>query len=145
MRYLIVAVLILCCSFAQADELQDAHDQYEALHEQGKYQEALPFAQKAVRLAETKFGKESGDTSVYLSNLGSLYATLGDYDKAEPLYERALEIIEKALGPDHPSVATSVGNLGTLYINLGDYDKQSRCLSVRWRLMKRRWGQIIQT
>ena len=123
MRYVIVAVLVLCGSFAQADELQDANDQYEALDEQGKYQEALPFAQKAVRLAETKFGKESGDTSVYLSNLGSLYATLGDYDKAEPLYKRALEIDEKALGPDHPDVATGLNNLGLLYDDLGDYDK----------------------
>ena len=93
MRYLIVVVLILCGSFAQADELQDAYDQYKALNEQGKYQEALPFAQEAVRLAETKFGKDDDDTSVYLNNLGLLYRrNLGDYDKAEPLYKRALEI-----------------------------------------------------
>ena len=123
MRYLIVAVLILCCSFAQADELQDAYDQYTALDEQGKYQEALPFAQEAVRLAETKFGKDDDDTSLYLNGLGSLYDALGDYDKAEPLYKRALEINEKALGPDHPQVATGLNNLGLLYKTLGDYDK----------------------
>ena len=54
----------------QPIELQDAFDQYNALEEQGKYQEALPFAQEAVCLAEANFGKDDGDTSVYLNNLG---------------------------------------------------------------------------
>ena len=123
MRYLIVAVLILCGSFAQADELQDAYDQYEALDEQGKYQQALPFAQEAVRLGEVKFGKDDKTTAIFLNNLGLLYDNLGDYDKVEPLYKRALEIKEKALGPDHPDVATGLNNLGSLYDTLGDYDK----------------------
>ncbi|MBQ80420.1 MAG: hypothetical protein CMJ66_10350, partial [Planctomycetaceae bacterium] len=85
MRYLIVAVLILCCSFAQADELQDAYDQCDALKEQGKYQEALPFAQEAVRLGEVKFGKDDEFTAVFLNELGQAYDALGEYDKAEPL------------------------------------------------------------
>jgi tetratricopeptide (TPR) repeat protein len=114
MRYLIVAVLILCCSFAQADELRDAFDQYRALIEQGKYQEAIPFVQEAVRLAETKFGKDDDDTSLYLNNLGLLYATLGDYDKAEPLLKRVLEIHEKALGPDHPRTVSIRNSLNYL-------------------------------
>ena len=111
MRYLIVAVLILCCSFAQADELQDAFDQYKALNEQGTYQEALPFAQEAVRLGEVKFGKDDKTTAIFLNNLGTLYDTLGDYDKAEPLIKRALEIDEKAFGPDHPSTVLCRNNL----------------------------------
>ena len=123
MRYLVVAILVLCCSFAQADDLQDASEQYEALYEQGKYQEALPFAQKAVRLGEVNFGKDDKATAVLLNNLGILYADLADYDKAEPLLKRALEIDEKALGPDHPEVATDLTALGVLYFQTGAYDK----------------------
>ena len=63
MRYLFVSVLILCCSFAQADELQDTYEQYKALNEQGKYRKALPFAEKAVHLAEVTFGRDDVETA----------------------------------------------------------------------------------
>ena len=108
---------------AHADELQNAYDQYKALKEQGKYREALPFIQEAVRLGEARLGKENKTIATLLNNLGTLYNDLGEYDKAEPLYKRALEITEKALGPTHPSVALRLNNLGSLYDDLGEYDK----------------------
>ncbi|NDH94788.1 MAG: tetratricopeptide repeat protein, partial [Planctomycetia bacterium] len=100
-----------------------SYDQYTALNEVGKYQEALPFAEEALRLGERQFGENGQTTLLFLINLGELYITLGDYAKAEPLLKRALEINEKALGPDHPHVAARLNNLGLLYEALGEYAK----------------------
>ena len=131
MRCLIVASLVLCCSFAQADELQDAYDQYEALYEQGKYQEALPFAEEAVRLTEVEFGNENELTGQRLNEIGYLLYCLGDYKKSEESLKRSLEVCEKALGPDHPDVATALNNLADLYIVInsdGDYTEEEALL-----------------
>ena len=131
MRCLIVASLVLCCSSTLADELQDAHDRYKALNEQGKYQEALPFAQEAVRLTEVEFGNENELTGQRLNEIGYLLYCLGDYKKSEESLKRSLEVCEKTLGPDHPDVATTLNNLAKLYVVInsdGDYTEEEALL-----------------
>ena len=123
LRQFILFAAVMCSATALADPLDDAFSQYKSLNEQGKYSEALPFAQQAVELATEKFGEEHETPATALNNLGQLYDTLGDYAKAEPLLKRALGIWEKALGPDHQQVAFALNNLGGLYEDLGDYAK----------------------
>ena len=47
------------------------------LHAQGRYQEALPFAEKAVRLGNKEFGPDHPTTATSLNNLAALYRTPG--------------------------------------------------------------------
>ena len=70
---LIITASALFCVTVNADELQDVYKQYANLKQQGKYQEALPFAQEAVRLGEARLGKDDITTSIYLSDLALLY------------------------------------------------------------------------
>ena len=88
----VAAIGVAWCRVGPADELREAYDQYEALVQAGKYNEALPFAQEALRLGVIQFGENGKTTGVFLNNLGRLYDDLGDYAKAEPLLKRALEI-----------------------------------------------------
>jgi CHAT domain-containing protein/Tfp pilus assembly protein PilF len=93
----------------------------ERLYAQGKYDQALPLAQRALAVREKALGPDHPDVATSLNDLAELYEAKGDYARAEPLHLRALAIREKALGPFHPQVAATVNNLAELYRAKGDY------------------------
>jgi tetratricopeptide (TPR) repeat protein len=105
----------------------------------GKYQKAIPFAQKLLDIREKALGLDHPDTAESLVNLALLYEEMGNYAAAEPLFIRALAIREKALGPDHPDTATSLGSLAVLYDNMGNYSKAEplykRALAIREKVL----------
>jgi tetratricopeptide (TPR) repeat protein len=103
--------------------LKALNEQVAKLYQQGKYEEAVPPARKALELGEKTIGADHPETATSLNNLAMLYKTVGDYAKAEPLYLRALKIHEKSLGPEHPNTAVSLANLAALYKAMGDYPK----------------------
>jgi len=83
-------------------------------HDQGKYAEAEPLYQRAMRIDEKAFGPDHPGLATDLNNLAELYRVQGRYAEAEPLYKRSLAIKEKSLGPEHPDVATSLENYADL-------------------------------
>ena len=93
------------------------------LIQQGRYEEGVPIAKKALQVAEATFGLQDPHTAASLNNLAELYRVQGKHNEAEPLYQRALKINEKALGPDHPEVATSLNNLAELYRVQGKHNE----------------------
>ena len=120
--------LILFClpgvSMSQSlDETKRLNQQFGQLYNQGRYQEAIPIAKRALAIHEKAFGPEHPAVAQSLNNLALLYSSLSDYAKAEPLYKRALAINEKTLGPEHPAAAQSLNNLAVLYTSIGDYAK----------------------
>src|SRR5215510_10739572 len=97
--------------------LHDARKQFEEalkLQRAGKYDEAAPFAERALGIREKLLGAEHRDVAAGIDSLAGVYTDKGEYVKAEPLYLRALAIREKALGNDHPDTATGAINLGKL-------------------------------
>jgi tetratricopeptide (TPR) repeat protein len=128
-RVLLVCSAALAMSFlilpttahGQSPEYLDAYGRYLELRAQGRYEEALPFTQEAVRLGDREFGPNDVNTGYLVNELGWLYWQQGRYAEAEPLFERALAITEGVLGPDQPEVATSLNNLATLYRDQGRY------------------------
>ncbi len=101
----------------------------------GKYDEALPLAERALGLREKALGSEHPDVATSFNSLAILYHDKGDYAKAEPLYQRALDMREKTLGQEHLSVADSLNDLGLLYERTGNYEKADshyrRSLAIR--------------
>jgi tetratricopeptide (TPR) repeat protein len=106
-------------AWAQSDELDAAYKQCQMLDKQGKYAEAIPFAQTFIKLTKKEFGEAHANYAAGLINLAELYANQSQYADAEPLFKRALAIQVKALGPEHPGVAVSLDSLGFLYSNQG--------------------------
>ncbi len=98
----------------QSSALRDATSRAHALRSEGQYQSALPFAKKALSLAEREFGPAHPFTATMLNNVGEIYRQLGVYAQAEPLHKRALAIREKVFGPRHPAVGGSLNNLASL-------------------------------
>jgi tetratricopeptide (TPR) repeat protein len=91
------------------------------LIEEGRYQEAIPIAERAVEVAKRVRGPEHPETAEALSNLGLVFEKIGDDAKAEPLYREALRILEKT--PEHPRTARSLNKLGSLYRGVHEYTK----------------------
>jgi CHAT domain-containing protein/Tfp pilus assembly protein PilF len=104
--------------------LHDARKQYEEsykLRDAGKYDEALPIAERVLEIHERVLGSEHRDVAAAIDSLASIYTGRSEYVKAEPFYRRALDIHEKTLGRDHPSTAQSLHNLAELCRMQGKY------------------------
>ena len=106
--------------------LHDARKQFEEalkLQDAGKYDQALPFAERALEIRERLLGAEHRDVAAATNNLAGVYTGKGAYAKAEMLCQRALDIREKALGKDHPDTGVSLNSLAELYYFQGKYGK----------------------
>jgi CHAT domain-containing protein/tetratricopeptide (TPR) repeat protein len=105
------------------------------LRGEGKYGEAIPVAEEAVRVAEKTFGANHPAVAISLNLLGAIYDDEGRYAEAEPLFKRGLAIREKALGPDSADVAKSLNSLAFLYYHEGRYAEAEplfkRALAIR--------------
>jgi CHAT domain-containing protein/Tfp pilus assembly protein PilF len=91
------------------------------LNAAGQSREALPLAEKALKIRQEILGMEHADTAISNNILGSVYIGLGEYAKAEPLYRRALEVQRKVLRENHPDYLVSLNGLACLYLFEGDY------------------------
>src|SRR5437899_2393241 len=118
--------MVTAASFVDAQEgsIQEAEQlsrQVVLLYQQGRYEEAIPLAQRA--LNEHVLGPEHRNTATLLNKLAGLYHDTGAYAKAEPLLQRALAIDEKVLGPEHPDTANMLNNLSSVYYAIGAHAK----------------------
>ena len=122
---LTLGVWIFACSASQSDddEFNLLKQRVQTLFKQGKYQEAIPLAEKAIELAKRVYGPEHPNTATSLNNLAELYDYMGEHAKAEPLLQEALRIRQKVLGSEHPDTALSLNNLAALYQDMGAYAK----------------------
>jgi CHAT domain-containing protein/Tfp pilus assembly protein PilF len=103
------------------EEMKRLTEEIVKLRGQGKYNEAIPLAQRLMSIVEKSVGSDNTAFADSLVILADLYRSQGNYSAAEPLYKRSLDIYEKALDSNHPSVATSLGNLAKLYYSQGNY------------------------
>ena len=97
------------------EEARRLSDESRDLRQKGKYDDALPPAERALEIREQLLGPDHAAVADALHALAVLYDNKGDYAKAEPLNVRALAIREHALGPDHPDVAKTLNNLAWIY------------------------------
>ncbi|HEY9403554.1 MAG TPA: TonB family protein [Pyrinomonadaceae bacterium] len=100
----------------QADAVKEADSlsrQVVQLYQAGKFDEALPLAERALKLREEAGGREHPSVAQALRNLAAIYHSKSKLDKARQLYKRALSIYEK-----HPA-ATSRVNIYKLHDALG--------------------------
>src|SRR4051812_22153169 len=87
----------------------------------GRYAEARPTLERALRESEERIGREAEQTAWALNALGMLCKYDGSFDEGEAAYRRALAILDGALGPGHLDGATILHNLGGLAHARGDY------------------------
>ncbi len=119
-------VIALRSPTAEDRALEDARrlsEESRDLRRKGKYDAALPPAERALAIREKVLGPNHAMVAESLHDLAVLYIDKGNYAKAEPLTQRALAIREKVLGPEHPDVAESLNSLGVVFYSKGEYAK----------------------
>lgn len=109
---------------AEAERLEDRISQ---LHIQGKQNEAISLAQRALTIYEQVLGQDHPKVTGSLNTLADLYKEQGKYSAAEPLLQRVLSIYEKVLGQDYsPKLVPSIVNLARIYHAQGKYAQAER-------------------
>jgi CHAT domain-containing protein/tetratricopeptide (TPR) repeat protein len=104
-------------------EAERLNQQAIELYQQGKYNEAISLAEKALAIRKKVLEENHLDVATSLNNLAQLYDSQGRYSEAEPLYKEALAIRKKQLGDNHPDTAQSLNNLAILYKKQGRYSE----------------------
>jgi tetratricopeptide (TPR) repeat protein len=103
---------------------------------QGKYDEAIVAAKKALVLSEKVYGKVHRNVSADLVTLASLYIVKGDYFNAERMLTRAMEIDTQLFGSSHPEVGLDHLGIANLYKNRGNYAEADKEYKESIRIMQ---------
>lgn len=104
---------------AESAEANKLSTEVVKLFNQGKYNEALPLAKRAVELNEKALGKDAISLANSLNNLGALYMAMADYRHADDAYKRSLAIYEKAKGAESFSLTKMLDQLAWIRYALG--------------------------
>ncbi|HSK63027.1 MAG TPA: TonB family protein [Pyrinomonadaceae bacterium] len=126
---LFVATLLLVNSFQQSQEpaeLQEARTLNESavkLFNQGKYDEAMPLAKRALQIREKLLPRTDEQISSSLTNLGEIYLAQKDYKQAKEIFLRLLQIQEELFGGDDPNLSFTLDRLAVLYYVAGHYNE----------------------
>jgi len=131
------------------EEARRLFDESLSLRQKGKYNEALPPAERALAIRERVLGAEHPAVADSLNQVATLLDDKQDYAKAEAPNLRALAIREKALGPDHPDVARSLYNLAWLAKVKQDFAKAEslyrRALDIEERALGPDHSEVAST
>ncbi|HET9711090.1 MAG TPA: TonB family protein [Pyrinomonadaceae bacterium] len=105
------------------------------LFNEGKYDEALPLAKRALQIREKLLPRTDARVTNALVNLAEVYLAKKDYNSAKQTFERALPLQEERFGPTHEKLGPTLDRLAVLYHFLGNMSKAEdmyqRALAVR--------------
>ncbi|CAF3549388.1 unnamed protein product [Adineta steineri] len=92
-------------------------------YNQGGYQEALSFHEKALTIRQQLLPFDHPDLGDSYNRIGMVHDSIGDYPKALSSHKESLVSRQQSLPPNHPDLADSYNNIGLVYYNMGDYPK----------------------
>ena len=95
------------------------------LDNRGKYGEAIPTLEEAIRLQSIPNGVPA-DLSATLSELANTHYYLGHYDISQSLNERALHMDQQIYGDRNPNTAQDLTNLADIQYQWGNYAEAER-------------------
>jgi tetratricopeptide (TPR) repeat protein len=90
------------------------------LHEQGRYEEALPVLHEVLARRQAELDPQHVAVAVSLISLATTLRRLGRHTEALAHLQQALEIRELRLGPDSPGVVIVLNELGRAWLDVGE-------------------------
>jgi tetratricopeptide (TPR) repeat protein len=81
--------------------------------------EALPYAEEALRVAIAVAGEDSLDSALAYANVAEVHRAAGRGDRSLPLFRKARLLYEKGVGPSHPRVAALLSQEGLILLDEG--------------------------
>ena len=110
-------------SSSQSIELRETLKNTKTLYNNGKLQEAIYSAIKAIELSKKDLGKNHFYTATLIENLGIIQYESLMYKNAEKSFEEVLEIRKKILKTDHTDIAEVLNFIALSNRKLFKYDK----------------------
>ena len=142
--FVLLLILLLPVPCAAQDaakaEVNRLNKKYEELEKQGRYKEAIKYAEKLIPTGEKAYGKEHPFMALFQNNLAQLYSKIGNYDKAKSLYQKALIIGEKGFGQNHPVVGLILNNLAELYSSESKFSAAEPLYKRSYAIFKQHFG-----
>ncbi|MBX2899565.1 MAG: CHAT domain-containing protein [Cyclobacteriaceae bacterium] len=89
----------------------------------GNFEQALPWARTAVKLAEQEFGTTHPNYFTSINDLASVLKKMGRYAEAQTIEQQILVAISNALGTEHLAYVTALKNLGNTCLALEEYQQ----------------------
>jgi len=93
------------------------------LFKEGKFDEALPLAKRALEIREQLLPRNDPRVANALSYLGDVYMANRAYDNARKTFERLLQLQEELVGPTDVRIANTTDRLALLYYEDGKSGK----------------------
>jgi len=92
-------------------------------NEQGKYEEAVEFYEKSIKINKKILSSSHLDLAASYSGIGFAYRNMKkkDYSRALSCYEDALLIYKMNFSPNHANLATCYNNIGFVYEGMKKY------------------------
>src|ERR1022692_2206477 len=94
----------------------------ELYHDLGRYKDAEPFYEQALRIRGSSLGDQHPDYATSLNNLAELYLDTGRSQQAETYYLASLAVSKHALGSDDTDYAIELNNVAVVYEALARYE-----------------------
>jgi tetratricopeptide (TPR) repeat protein len=110
------------------------------LYRSQKYEEAIPFAKKAMRLMNQAQNPSPVLFIQTLNNLAELKRQIGDFVTTETLLLRSLKIAVQSLGETHSSVPIICNNLALLYENFGKFPEAEALYQRSLKIREKKLG-----
>lgn len=129
---------LLLAGCLSSPELREASQKTWGLMAEKKYEEAEPYARRAVALSRAEYGPDSAEYAELVADLAAILRVNDKYGESIPLYEEALAVTERLRGPDDIEVALVLGSMGMAYEIVGRHEDalkaHERALAIRSRL-----------
>ncbi|MBI3259515.1 MAG: tetratricopeptide repeat protein [Ignavibacteriae bacterium] len=109
--------------------------------QKGKYQEALKYSKKALKVRRQSLGKKHPDVAGSLDNVGMNLYALGEYKKALRCHRKSLAIRQKLYGDEHLDVVASLNNIGINLNALGSYKEALNITREAFNIHKKLLGE----
>jgi len=98
----------------------EAYQQFRALYEEARYEEALPYARQVLDLSAS--GEDPDyELPIAYNNLGATQYQLGDYAGAAASYRESLDMLESTQGISSRRLVVPLAGLGAAYAALNEY------------------------
>ena len=118
------------------------------LNQARKFDEAIPLAQRVIKLRTTVFGESETSVAQAISNLATLYVGKQDYELAEAEFRKALTIYQNAGGTEE-NMGYVLDSLALLCWSRHDYSKAEAyaktAIEVKEKLHGDQSPQVIQS
>lgn len=94
-----------------------------ALLSQQKYEEALTYEIRSLKIYKDILGENNIDVAVLYNNLGLIFGNIGDYQQALKYGLRAIDIYDHIKVEEDLSKPIAINNVGLAYQQLNDFDE----------------------